>query len=215
MQTIDLIVLYLEAARVNVAGIRAGVATLVDVKPRGLLDHVQELGEVLVFHALAGHDTDCLRRLADRQGKLGCGSGGTAGVGAGALGGGTETNTVDAGGAKLKGICARLADDQCVSALLVTQAAAGQQSRQGVMRLQLAADRRSLTTLHQRTVDCDGQPCGFAQLTKRGSQRLCWQVEIDRRGQHLGGQRHGHCGREGAQGRLHQHAEFPSCVWLL
>ncbi|MCY1351487.1 hypothetical protein D9M69_377540 [compost metagenome] len=210
LHAIDLVVLHHEAAGVDQAGVGAGVTALVDVQAGGLLDHVHQLREVLVLHTLPGDHADRLRRFADRQRQLGGGGGRAAGVGAGALGGGAEADAVDAGGAEFHGIAAGPADDQRVAALLVAQAAAGEQAGERFQGFQLAADRRGAQALDQAAVDGDGQAGGFAELAQRGAQRLGRQVEVQRCGQGMAGEGEGHGGRQGAQGRLHRHGEHPS-----
>ncbi|MND75596.1 hypothetical protein D3C80_672220 [compost metagenome] len=71
------------AARVDM---KALAAVLRHGDARVLLQHICDARQVLVVHLLAGNDTDALRRLADRQVHLGCGTGHPRGVRAGPLG---------------------------------------------------------------------------------------------------------------------------------
>ena len=98
LQAVDLVVLDLEATRVDAAVVATVAATLAEGQTGSLAHHVGELGQTLVLHALAGDHRDRLRRLADRQRQTGGRAGRSGGVGTGALGGFTQADTGDAGG---------------------------------------------------------------------------------------------------------------------
>ncbi|MCY1414477.1 hypothetical protein D9M71_299300 [compost metagenome] len=110
----------------------------------GLFEHGGEAVEALVFHALAGHHADRLRRLAQRQVQLGRGAGRADRVGVGAFAGHVGGQSGDGGGFHFQQRARR--QDQGIAAIRLTadlQAAAAQQALQCFVRRVAALQARA------------------------------------------------------------------------